>query len=163
MAGTKTAPAREGHAVPPDAEDRRRANLLAARMRDDQDYAAAERERRRRINHDTTLDPRLRDLYLDDTILNTEEVTRLAEVSVQKVWGWRSPAWEEFREQPHPRMLPLPDVALGRVGGKDVPGIKKGKVIEWLIATHRHLFDAATGETVKNPNPPRHGAPRKHN
>lgn len=148
---------------PLDAEDRRRINLLAERMRNDPAYAEAERERERRIREDDTLDPRLKELYLDNTILNTEEVRQLADVSKQRVWNWRAPAMGERREKPHPRMIPDPDVTLMVVGGVDVPGHKRGKMWEWLIAdTNRFRWDPVSGKPYKNPNPPRQGAPRKH-
>lgn len=146
------------------AEDRRRKDLLKARMATDLGYAEQERERARRIRADRTLDPRLRDMYLDDTILDTRQVQELAGVGHDRVNQWRGPPVAEWRPQPHPRMLPPSDVILGRVWNRDILGIKRGKVIEWLIQGQgQFVWDAATGEVRRNPNPSRHGPASKHN
>lgn len=123
-------------------------------------WREAEQRRRHRIENDQTLDPRLKALYLDQTILDQADMMGAFDIAQPTVWKWRAPVKENRRVQPHPRVSPVADVTLGTVADKLIPGVQFGKIVEWLVMTHRFLWDAPTGQVIRNPNPPRHGRSR---
>lgn len=147
------------------AEQERRAHLLRERLNTDPDYAAKDAARVAAHRNDNTLDPRLRAVYLDQTILDNQQTKTLFGVSIQAVWDWSAPVQADRRDRPHPRMSPEPDVILGRAFGgvfaRDVPGVQAGKLIEWGVWTNRLVFDPYTGKIEKNTAAPRHGRPRR--
>lgn len=144
-----------------DSEMQRRAGLLQQRLDTDPLYAAAESERRERIENDPSLPDWLKGIYLDDTILDNEQLRHfLGGVSIQKIWDLSAPLQPKRRPRPHPRMTPDPDVVLKVIGGRPSPGHKLGKAAEWWVGSHRGLIDAANERLVPNQAPQRHGRAR---
>lgn len=141
-------------------EMQRRADLLRARLEADPTYAAAEAARRHRIERDPSLPDWLKDIYLDQTIFDNEQLKEMFDVSIQKIWDLSAPLQPKRRPRPHPRMTPEPDITVKVVGGRPSPGIQLGKATEWWVGAHRGLIDAINETLVPNKAPQRHGRTR---
>lgn len=136
--------------------------LRRHRLANDPEYAEEDRLRREWHLADPDLDPRLLDLYLDTTILDNEQLREfLGGLTIQKIWEYAAPVQKERRPRPHPRMSPEPDVVLNVIGGREGPGVQRGKAAEWWRWSNRGMWIAETGEMVKNPEAARHGRARR--
>lgn len=143
-----------------DRELRRRAELLQTRLNTDPLYAEDDANRRHRIENDPSLPDWLKNIFLDRTILDNDQLKNFFGVSIQKVWDLSAPLQAKRRPRPHPRMTPEHDVFLKVVGGRQSPGLQLGKAAEWWVASGRGLVDVVNETLVANEAPLRHGRTR---
>lgn len=135
--------------------------LRRRRLATDYKYRQEDEARRAHILADETLDPRLRDLYLDTRILDNKQLAQLFGVTVGQIWDLAAPMQEDRRPRPHPRMSPEPDVTLGVIGSREQPGIQRGKAEQWWRWSNRGMWKPVEGEMVKNTTRGRYGRPRR--
>lgn len=142
---------------------------------------ATEREerfqaRKARLDADVAIDPRRRDIFLNPTIWDTDEVAVFLGITANRVTGLRANIADEDgkllpasafvddgTEKPHPMVFPSLDVILRVMFGFVHPGVEAGRVAEWAEHSNRVVFNPATGLFVPN-SIRRHGAapgPRK--
>ena len=109
--------------------------------------------RRARIEADTRLDPRLRELFLDRTLWGVADQIRFLNVTdrarISALTGNRSIYHSYDRE--FPSVLPSPDAPLGKNEWAPKWAIEAGRLRQWAFDDHRVIFDPVSGQLVTNP------------
>lgn len=118
---------------------------------------AAKREARwqarlSRIEADTRLNPRLKELFLDRTLWGIPEQIKFLNVSDRariRVLSRNRHIYRSYGRE-FPAVLPSPDAYLGgRLQPR--PAIEAGRLRQWAWDDHRVIFDPNTGTLVTNP------------
>lgn len=117
------------------------------------------RQRRARFNRNSTMDPRVKALYLDRTVWNTADIAKALGVGEHRVTLMKTGTRKPGRSAPHPSVLPDIDVVNGWVADKEKWGIEAGRVREWAVQRGTHRLDPETGELIKVAGAT-HGRPR---
>lgn len=107
--------------------------------------------RKKAMDEDPTLDPRLKALYLDRTILTSKEAAQLLSVTPSRISTFRKRGTGT-----HPLIFPTQDVILGSHSGQPRFGVEAGRVREWAVQSERLAWNTETGQLDKK-TPSRHG------
>lgn len=135
--------------------------LRRHRLATDPEYREEEEARWARLDADVDMDPNLRAIYEDATILDNTQLVEMFGVGKLQIWNLAAPEQKDRRPRPHPRMSPEPDVVLNVVGGRDGPGIQLGKAAEWWRQSNRGIWLAVEDQMIKNPERGRYGRPQR--
>lgn len=130
-------------------------DLDAASLREPDDV------RRRRILADPYIDDRLKQLLIDESPQNTADLAQTYGRQASTILDWRKPRMEERHPYPHPRMLPVDPEPLSQVGGRSVPGLSRGRSIEWGLQNGTLYWRRSLGKLVQAPYRPKGGPLRK--
>jgi hypothetical protein len=98
------------------------------------------------------LPPKLKELFLDETIWGTPELIAQFGVSEVRVRQWNMIGKEndEAGKSPHPVGIPAPDAHAGRSGPSLIRGVMSGRARFWGWQGGKLKWDSATGQLVRN-------------
>lgn len=122
----------------------------------DHEALALERElryeqRKARLDDDVHLHPRLRQIFLDRTLIGTKEVTLLLDFTgPSRVSVLRSNGRIYGSTFPHPAVLPPMDKPLAGRDDRPPPAYEYGRIAEWAFDSHRLIFNVRTGKLEIN-------------
>lgn len=122
-------------------------------------------ERRARIEAHPYMDPRLKALLLDKTLVSVKELSAELGITRTTAYDWAAPRMEERRPHPHPRMLPVEDGPLPaegmRPGGREPAGRQAGRLREWAMHKGWVYWHRGLGQLVRAPRVHRGGPQKK--
>lgn len=136
---------------------RQEANERMPRQPIDREALAVLREtrfqaRKERIEADTHLDARLRDLFLDRTLVGTKGVMKLLDLYDESRVSILRSNRRIYGPSPHSGVLPDMDKPGAAGNDRPRPEIETGRLLEWAFDDHRLIWNSRLGVLQLNPH-----------